>query len=266
MAILGLAVLLSAPGARAQGILSTLQFPPTAGFAGERNSISIESITDFPYQGFSVSATYDPAVITIVEITSAGTIVEAVEADFFEANVFPENGAFVIGCLVDSSPPFDDRQIPGTGLPLAIAKVIFDVGPAILPQSTNVQFKDGFGTPPIFTVLSVSNQSVQLDRLIDGVINILRRAVFVRGDANQDTTVDIADPIYVVNYLFQDRAPPPCMDAADGNDDESVDLADAIFVLQYYFMQGLRPPAPFPNPGTDPTRSRRELGCINPGF
>ena len=43
------------------------------------------------------------------------------------------------------------------------------------------------------------------------------------------------------------------MDAADANDDGSIDIADAIYLLSYLFGGGDQPPPPFPDPGIDPT-------------
>jgi dockerin type I repeat protein len=250
----------------ALALSSALQFPATGAFAGQAGEIPLQSVTDFSYQGFSVSVAYDPAVIQITEITSAGTIVEAIPADFFRANIFVDQKAFVIGCLVDATPPFDDRMIPGPGIPLSIARVLFQVPPDLAPQTTLLHFEDGFGQPPIQNILSVQSQSVPPDQLQDGIISILRKPIFVRGDTNQDTTVDVADPVYLINFLFLNRPPPPCMAAADCNDDGAVDLADAIFILQYYFQKGLRPPEPFPNPGVDTTPNRKPLSCLEPAF
>ena len=46
-------------------------------------------------------------------------------------------------------------------------------------------------------------------------------------------------------------APLGCADAADANDDEGIDVADSIFVLEYIFRQGDKPPQPFPDRGLD---------------
>jgi hypothetical protein len=40
---------------------------------------------------------------------------------------------------------------------------------------------------------------------------------FIRGDANADTGVDIADAIFTLSYLFAKGTPPSCLDAADAN-------------------------------------------------
>ena len=76
---------------------------------------------------------------------------------------------------------------------------------------------------------------------------------FVRGDANGDTTIDIADPVAILSALFLGETALSCPDAADGNDDGSVDVTDGIYDLSYLFLGGPPPAAPFPNPGQDRT-------------
>jgi hypothetical protein len=83
---------------------------------------------------------------------------------------------------------------------------------------------------------------------------------FVRGDANQDGQINIADPIVVLNYLFARGKALPCFDAADANDDESINIADAIMALGYLFGgTGALPPPTIcgPDPAGD------ALGCAD---
>ncbi len=88
---------------------------------------------------------------------------------------------------------------------------------------------------------------------------------FVRGDANADGKIDIADAICVLGYLFDLPSNPckakvrDCLDAADANDDGGIDIADAIKVLGHLFAQGGPLPDPFGECGLDPTED--ELGC-----
>jgi hypothetical protein len=70
---------------------------------------------------------------------------------------------------------------------------------------------------------------------------------FKRGDSNRDSTVNIADAIYILQNLFNEGPPILCPDAADANDDEGVNIADAIYILANLFAEG---PA-IPDPGTD---------------
>ncbi|MEM7260568.1 MAG: dockerin type I domain-containing protein [Planctomycetota bacterium] len=90
---------------------------------------------------------------------------------------------------------------------------------------------------------------------------------FIRGDANQDLTVDAADALYIVDYLYSGGVEPTCFDATDANDDGRVDLSDTLYIIFYLFQPtGLpsapfpEPPAPFPAEGPDPTFVDA-LGC-----
>lgn len=82
---------------------------------------------------------------------------------------------------------------------------------------------------------------------------------FVRGDGNQDGTVNVADPIASLSWLFSGGPEPACPDAADANDSGALDIADAVYTLAYLFSGGLPPAPPFPAPGADPTGDG--LGC-----
>lgn len=75
---------------------------------------------------------------------------------------------------------------------------------------------------------------------------------FTRGDSNSDGTVDIADPVSILEYLFQ-AGTAGCLDANDCNDDGLADIADSIFCLSYLFALGTAIPAPHPGCGQDPT-------------
>lgn len=78
--------------------------------------------------------------------------------------------------------------------------------------------------------------------------------LFVRGDANNDTRVDLSDPISILNSLFSGiPAAAPCADALDPNDDGKIDLSDAIYTLNYLFQGGAAIKPPYPGAGTDPT-------------
>ncbi len=69
---------------------------------------------------------------------------------------------------------------------------------------------------------------------------------FLRGNANQDRGVDIADAVYLIQWLFLAGAEPPCLDAANANGDSSINIADAIYELNHLFLGGPPIPAPYP--------------------
>ena len=85
---------------------------------------------------------------------------------------------------------------------------------------------------------------------------------FVRGDANGDGDFNIADPVFILGFLFS-GGPGPCLDAMDVNDDGMNNIADAVAGLDSLFgAGGTSPPAPFPTCGTDPTADA--LDCVGP--
>jgi hypothetical protein len=87
---------------------------------------------------------------------------------------------------------------------------------------------------------------------------------FVRGNANNDGKIDIADPIWIINELFLAGPETICQDAADANDDDMVNLADAEYMIMYLFQAGTAPAAPFDTCGED-TTSPGTLTCAQGG-
>ena len=80
-----------------------------------------------------------------------------------------------------------------------------------------------------------------------------QEAPFIRGDANQDSEVEMADAIRMLEHLFLGFGPHSCPDSMDVNDDGALDLSDPIGLLLYLFAGGELPARPFPQPGVDPT-------------
>jgi len=68
-----------------------------------------------------------------------------------------------------------------------------------------------------------------------------------KGNVDNDPSgeVNIADLVYLVDYMFVDGPEPPCMREADVIEDWSVDLADLVFLVDYMFNGG---PAALPCP------------------
>ncbi len=77
---------------------------------------------------------------------------------------------------------------------------------------------------------------------------------FRRGDVNDDGTIDIADPITILQQLFGGRPAGRCEDVVDANDDGEINIADPVCVLGHLFgRNGTALAEPFLNAGQDPT-------------
>lgn len=62
-----------------------------------------------------------------------------------------------------------------------------------------------------------------------------------RGDTNADGIVDVADVVYLLNYLFKGGPAPVPLWTADTNRDDLVELADVVYLLNYLFKGGPPP-------------------------
>ncbi len=76
------------------------------------------------------------------------------------------------------------------------------------------------------------------------------RVLFVRGDTNADTIVNISDGVFVLNFLFLGGTEPTCRAATDTNDDGGTNIGDGIFIFNFLFLGG--PNIPPPNACDDP--------------
>ena len=94
-----------------------------------------------------------------------------------------------------------------------------------------------------------------VERLVftDRVVDPTAAGRFLRGDGNDDGTIDLTDAITILNYLFLGGVVPGCLDAADADDDDEIQLTDGIYTLSFLFSGGAPPPAPWPGCGEDPT-------------
>lgn len=65
----------------------------------------------------------------------------------------------------------------------------------------------------------------------------------LRGDVNGDGVgPDIADLVYLVQFMFQGGPPPPCLEEADINGDGiGPDISDLVWLVQFMFQGGAVP-------------------------
>ncbi len=61
------------------------------------------------------------------------------------------------------------------------------------------------------------------------------------GDANSDDATNIADAVYLINYIFKGGPEPDPLCIGDANGDGPINVADAVYLINYIFKGG---PAP----------------------
>ncbi|MEE2856050.1 MAG: hypothetical protein VX949_01505 [Planctomycetota bacterium] len=215
-------------------------------------------------QGFSAALAFDPTVLQCASATIDGTITQVAGAEFVEEVIDNDIGFAVLGVLMDILPPYDGQVIPATGIEMEFARIYFDVsGSLTTSQQTQLSFENDLGVPPISNVFVIQNQSVA-PVTIDLTIDIAVDGVFLRGDADGNLRLDLADAINNLVYMTNTCpvCPEPlCPKALDVNDDARIDLSDAIHLLSFLYIDGPEPAAPYPDPGVDPTPDL--LDCFN---
>jgi subtilisin family serine protease len=65
--------------------------------------------------------------------------------------------------------------------------------------------------------------------------------LYIPGDANRDSLIDVSDVIFLLNYLYQGGPAPTPKAAGDVNADCRVDVGDVIYLVNYLYKSG---PAP----------------------
>jgi hypothetical protein len=72
----------------------------------------------------------------------------------------------------------------------------------------------------------------------------VRRSGFVRGDANGDGVIDLADVVHLINFLYRNGVPPSPIEAGDADCDGMVDVADVVYLVNYLYRGGDPPGCP----------------------
>src|SRR5262245_38909015 len=89
-------------------------------------------------------------------------------------------------------------------------------------------------------------------------------ACWVRGDVDGNGVVDLSDVVPMLNQILLEST---CVTpAGDANDNGSITIADPLYLLHWQFGGGAAPPAPYPDCGVDPPSGRYGFGEPNPDY
>jgi len=207
----------------------------TAGTAGANSLVDSAGVQN---GGFEKTETVDPAL----NGQGQGAVSAVVLSFTLPITLEPAGSATVLALELTGAPV--DADTPAVG---------------------NVAFVNGMqgSGQPVQNVATIEGGTSEFVcmQAAQVVIRPVVDPTFLRGDANGDAKVDIADPIWIVNELFRGGPASGCQKAADANDDGTVDVTDVTSLVSYQFMGGDAPALPFPDCGTDPTED--ELECVD---
>jgi outer membrane protein assembly factor BamB len=203
---------------------------------------------DDEIRAFSFGLAHDPSVATVEKVEPGQRLIEFGAVEFFDVDLAPEpcgdgRTGIAVGTIMSLEPPL--RALPG-GTAHVVAQVTYRARAA---GATPIEPVDCLGAPPVDLIVSTPGGAIDLEARAGALRFDGTR--FIRGDADADGRITIADAVEVLFYLFGDE-PLACVSAADANESGDAEIGDAIFLLFYLFAQGAAPPPPFPACGLDP--------------
>jgi hypothetical protein len=114
--------------------------------------------------------------------------------------------------------------------------------PHFIPQSAGTAtFTLTAWIGPGESMLVTENHEAILPTIYGGNITVLP---YLAGDPNHDGMVDVADVVYLINYLFLGGSEPDPFESGDANGDGQVDIGDVVYLANYLFLGGAPPHHP----------------------
>jgi len=269
----GFDLILEAQGSKREGKKNVVEVDCGAGGALTM-TVAIEKTQDPEAngaQGWSIAITHDSAKLDIqnsggfptIDGTDAGALFDGGFKKTEVVDPAKNGGKSGLVSAVVLSFTLPVTLDPAKKQSIALSKYSLKAGVTTLDPPTTIMFMDGLrgSGQPVQNILTVNGNSVTPTNLIS--LDVKCQAgpppsgKFVRGNANDDGKVNIADPIWIINELVRKGPKTKCQDAADANDDGQMDLSDAMYLIQWRFLAGPAPSAPFggipAGCGTDPT-------------
>ena len=206
-----------------------------------------------PVYALTIMATYDPNLLLFKELTTAGTVLASLNPDFIHIR---DGGIFIeAAVIIEIHEPIDNVHI-APGQSQTVWNAIFDVAEdAPVGAVTQLDLVNNRALSDVFNMFTIDGHS-EFPLLTSSTVSIVEQGesgLFLRGDTDGNTTLDITDAVRILNYLFLGGSPPICEDASDVFDSGTVDISAAIALLNYLFLGGATPAVPFPAPGLDPS-------------
>ncbi|MEM7164474.1 MAG: dockerin type I repeat-containing protein [Planctomycetota bacterium] len=140
-----------------------------------------------------------------------------------------------------SNAAFDSLQLHRDGLPIATL-----AGDSTSTEIVFPQLGDHF-----YSIIGVTAGT--LGPAATCQVQTTTFAPFLRGDMNLDGVLNLIDVIALLQHLLQSVPALACDDAGDVDDSGSLNIADPIYLLNFLFLQLAPPLPPYPAPGLDPT-------------
>jgi hypothetical protein len=240
-------------------------------FASLRIKPRIFSSKDYPPGDWDMVGTYpaydDTLYLAVLPTLKDSTIAEGMHWSVFFIRAGTDNPYIYFDSPIDSGYSLDNLSpSPPTGLLAshepAVTKLTWtkcsdpDFDYYTLYRDTTSEFEPSLDNRLAFTTDTVFvDSTAELGRTYYYLVsatdfsgnesdpsNEAMGVRYITGDTNADGLINIADAVYLINYLFIDGPAPNPLEVGDCNCDGKVDIADVVYLINYLFIDGPPPP------------------------
>ncbi|GEM_PF-1484682 len=185
-----------------------------------------------PIKGASIPIAI-PEAVTVSSLSAEGLLIESWDYSVFQ--IKPDSG-FLYVALANS---FGEVIPEGTH---TVFNIHFSVLNADCDISTYVHWDIALQGDPVRGLLFADVNHYDLPVGFDPMRDATEIPPYMPCDIDYSGVIDIADLVYLVDYMFNGGPPPDIMDAADVNGSCSgPNIADLVFVVDFFFQQGPEP-------------------------
>jgi hypothetical protein len=174
----------------------------------------------------------------VLPLSSSGPI--DFDSVTFRESVYPDSLWIVKGDSLE--PKGLIALIPVYQPPIPPARGLFITLSFTLTDMTGIVQFDSVFVPPINQLLFTTTEPQGYrPQFVAGEIPVI---AYLPGDANFDSWLDVADAVYLLNYIYKNGPIPQHPITSDMNmPDDLIDIEDVIYLLNYLFKHG---PTPLP--------------------
>ena len=159
--------------------------------------------------------------------------------------------------VVDFSDPLAPHLLTRTELPYrSYSSMTVSGNYLLVPQYTDGLVVYDISVPSLPLLVGEFNTSGGVERTAssDGDIYVADNYGFLvlsaqwpdfrAGDPTNDGTTNIADIVFIIDYVFKDGPAPDIAESADPNGDCTINVADAVYLVNFIFRDGSPPVYP----------------------